>query len=123
MTPRVRLSMQIVLTMLLALVVALRVVAHPMVLSAPGPGLVALCSNGKIIYVSLETGLPVESDTEEGSQSCPYAGMSALAEHGGLHQLLRVIDADRTDHLWATAQIDTHRSARAHTPRAPPFFI
>ncbi|MDD9726888.1 hypothetical protein PVV74_15615 [Roseovarius sp. SK2] len=68
------------LTVLVALFIAIRVVAQPTILTAPDPGLMALCSGGQIVYVSMETGLPVENDDETGllADSCPFFGVTAF---------------------------------------------
>ncbi|QFT91605.1 hypothetical protein FIU86_02045 [Roseovarius sp. THAF9] len=67
-------------TLVLALFIAIRVVAQPTILAAPDPGLMALCSGGQIVYVSMETGLPVENDDETGllAESCPFFGVTAF---------------------------------------------
>ncbi len=68
-----------VLTALLALVMALRVAAQPAVLTAPDPGVIALCSGGQIVYVSLETGLPVPGeDSAPKADPCPFFGVTAF---------------------------------------------
>lgn len=75
------------MAVLLAFVLALRVIAAPVVMAAPHPGLIALCSGGKIVYVSLKTGVPVPaSETEtEHSDPCPFFGVTT------------VLDNDRSD--------------------------
>ncbi len=68
------------LTVLVALFIAIRVVAQPTILAAPDPGLMALCSGGQIVYVSMETGLPVETDDETDllADPCPFFGVTAF---------------------------------------------
>ncbi len=67
-------------TLVLALFIAIRVVAQPTILAAPEPGVMALCSGGQIVYVSMETGLPVENDGETGllADPCPFFGVTAF---------------------------------------------
>jgi len=73
-------SLKTGIAVLLALLFAVRVVAQPMVLATPEPGLMAICSGGQIVYVSMETGLPVK--TGEGGQiaadPCPFSGVTAF---------------------------------------------
>ncbi|SLN52791.1 hypothetical protein ROA7450_02672 [Roseovarius albus] len=112
------------MAMLLAFVLALRVIAAPVVMAAPEPGLIALCSGGKIVYVSLETGAPVpasETDTPHGDP-CPFFGITAA------------LDSDRSD-IPAVLQLamplplaidiqkaeSLERKAPYHS-RAPPLF-
>ena len=68
------------ITVLVALLVSLRVVVQPLVLAAPEPGLMALCSGGQIVYVSIETGQPVETDSESATlaEPCPFYGVTAF---------------------------------------------
>lgn len=68
------------MTVLLALFMTIRVVAQPVILAAPEPGVMALCSGGKIVYVSIETGLPVEpgDDTGVRADPCPFFGVTAF---------------------------------------------
>ena len=68
------------LSVLVALFIAVRVVAQPTILAAPDPGLMALCSGGQIVYVSMETGLPVETDDETDllADPCPFFGVTAF---------------------------------------------
>jgi hypothetical protein len=68
------------LTVLLALFIAFRVVAQPAILAGPEPGLMALCSGGQIVYVSMETGLPVDKGDDTGPMAdpCPFFGVTAF---------------------------------------------
>ena len=68
------------MTVLVALFIAIRVVAQPTILAAPEPGVMALCSGGQIVYVSVETGLPVEEEDETGLlvDPCPFFGVTAF---------------------------------------------
>lgn len=68
------------LTVLVALHLAVRVVAQPFVLTAPEPGLMAICSGTEIVYVSMETGMPVETDRDgtPAADPCPFLGVTAF---------------------------------------------
>src|SRR6056297_809044 len=61
------------MAVLLGLVLMLRLIAAPIVLSAPHPGLIAICSGGGVYYVTLD-GEPVGGDAPEGDP-CPYLGI------------------------------------------------
>jgi len=68
-----------VLAPLLALVLALRVIAAPLIMAAPEPGLIAICSGGKIYYVSID-GAPGNGEAPP-SKPCPFVGNTlALAD-------------------------------------------
>ncbi|MGK7651409.1 hypothetical protein ACSQ76_02940 [Roseovarius sp. B08] len=68
------------LTVLLALFIAIRVVAQPTILAAPESGVMALCSGGQIVYVSMDTGQPVDTgdDTGLAADPCPFFGVTAF---------------------------------------------
>ncbi len=69
------------MALILALTLALRIVAAPMIMAAPAPGLMAICTGGQIVYVSMEDGQPVGEDAP--SISCPFFSITsvvALAE-------------------------------------------
>lgn len=59
---------------LLALVVALRVIAAPLVMTAPEPGMIAICAGGQIVYVSLD-GAPSDADAPK-PDPCPFLGIT-----------------------------------------------
>ncbi|KRS12564.1 hypothetical protein XM53_10760 [Roseovarius atlanticus] len=110
------------LTVLLALFIAIRVVAQPTILAAPEPGVMALCSGGQIVYVSMETGLPVKNDGETGllADPCPFFGVTAFD---------LAVDQTRPTPLQlpgALALVQTHRSRPVpgapvqNAARAPP---
>ena len=63
---------------MLALVLAMRLVAAPIILSAPAPGLMAICSGGQIIYISMEDGQPVGEGEGPQSTSCPFFGVMSV---------------------------------------------
>lgn len=111
------------LVLLVSLLMTLRVVAHPIVLSAPTPGLVALCSNGQIIYVSLATGQPVQTGDGASDIACPYAGLTAV---GAVNTVSLISEERRASAAKSVA--DTHqalakRRDQAHAARAPPVHI
>ena len=65
--------------LVMALVLALRVIAAPLILAAPEPGLIAICSGGKIYYVSID-GAPGDDEAPP-SKPCPFVGNTlALAD-------------------------------------------
>ncbi|WP_120500345.1 hypothetical protein [Roseovarius sp. EL26] len=110
------------MAVLLAFVLALRIVAAPVVMAAPQPGMIALCSGGQIIYVSLESGEPVPGSETEHSDPCPFFGITAA------------IDSDRSDipsllqvalplprEIEATQAQSVKHQALYHS-RAPPLF-
>lgn len=110
------------LTVLLALFIAIRVAAQPTILAAPEPGVMALCSSGQIVYVSMETGLPVETDdeTELLADPCPFFGVTAFN---------LAVDQPQPTPLQvpaALARVHTHSSQPVpgapvqNTARAPP---
>ncbi|MEM1341125.1 MAG: hypothetical protein AAGF68_02330 [Pseudomonadota bacterium] len=106
-----------------AFFVALRVVAHPLILSAPGPGLVALCTNGQIIYISLETGKPVQTETGQAEIACPYAGLNALGNEGPPVVQTGDIRGSVSGIDFLRDQVTAERRSLAHAVRAPPLFI
>lgn len=109
-------------TVFVALFLALRVVAQPLVLAAPEPGLMALCSGGKIVYVSIETGQPVETDGEHGlaADPCPFFGVTAFdaTDHPGLPQTSQVLRSLEKSLTGQPAL--TPRHVRQNAARAPP---
>ena len=106
------------MAVLLGLVLMLRLIAAPIVLSAPHPGLIAICSGGGVYYVTLD-GEPVGGDAPEGDP-CPYLGIPlALAGLAGpvLPPVARV--ARVTTPVDAESLVPG-RIARAYGARAPP---
>ena len=109
-------------TVLLALVLALRVVALPVVMAggAPGPGMMAICTGAEIIYIPIGGEGPTGPAPEPHHDPCPAFGITAtldlpdLAIPAPTGRLVRSTSApDRAARIVA-------RSARAHQPRAPP---
>lgn len=109
-----------VLARLLALLLILRVIAVPFIMAAPAPGLMAICSGGKIIYISMETGLPVDDDVSAAGMDCPIAAAAQV-----------VLFSDPQVALPARRMITTGADLAAigppaapartdHQPRAPP---
>lgn len=81
MTATTRQSMNLfpgLTALFLACALVLRIVAAPIILAAPEPGLMAICSGGKIIYVSMETGQPVDPEGGPADLDCPLV-IAALA--------------------------------------------
>lgn len=107
------------LAVLLALVVALRVVAAPVILSGPEPGVMAICSGGQIYYVTLD-GTPVEGDAPE-ADPCPFMGIPlALADIADPLPSMR--GAERPLGVAIPqARVAAHARPRANAARAPPF--
>src|SRR6056297_3769593 len=107
---------------LLALVLALRVAGLPLVMAggAPGPGMMAICTGAKIIYVPIGGG-PAEPAPDAAHDPCPAFGIVAalaLPETAGLPA-----PAGRPVTLAAPPPPRAPPRARpqtAHRPRAPP---
>lgn len=106
------------MAVLLGLVLMLRLIAAPIVLSAPHPGLIAICSGSGVYYVTLD-GAPVDGDAPEGDP-CPYLGIPlALADLAGpvlppvarVTRVMALADAESLVPGWI---------ARAYGARAPP---
>lgn len=109
------------LTTLLVLVVALRVVAAPVILSAPEPGLIAICSGGEIYYVNLD-GTPVDREAPEG-EPCPFHGVTLALAGVQVPQAMRPKPvAHSPDWPGVHLQVHPHR-ARTNTARAPPLSV
>jgi len=109
-------------TVLLALVLALRVAALPVVMAggAPGPGMMAICTGAEIIYVPIGGG-PAEPAPDAPHDPCPAFGIVAalaLPETAGLPA--------PAGHIVTLAFLPRHaehpaaRPEAAHRPRAPP---
>lgn len=107
------------LAVVLALVVALRVVAAPVLLAAPEPGMIAVCAGGQIYYVTLN-GDPVEGEAHE-ADPCPFLGLTlALGSGVALLPAPQTVAHDAARPLPQAAAISARR-LRANAPRAPPF--
>ncbi|MEM6480517.1 MAG: hypothetical protein AAF922_10330 [Pseudomonadota bacterium] len=108
------------LVLCVSFLMALRVVAHPLVMQAPAPGLVALCTNGQIVYFSLETGQPVEGETGPEQIKCPYAGLTALNVLGASDLSFDLIASTASDRSLTQDQLRVARQPLIHAARAPP---
>lgn len=120
MARRIRQFGKLGLMLVLAWFVALRVVAQPLIMAAPEPGLMALCVGGQVIYVSTDTGQPVETDTGIAADPCPFFGVTAgldLAEP--TVQPVEGLFTDLTP-LHAASQTLSHAPVLSHGARAPP---
>lgn len=105
---------------LTAVILAIRVVAQPVVMATPEPGMIAICANGQIVYVSLETGEAKTSDKVLHSGECPLsAGGTALAiivaEFWRQH-----VSFEKQTYYFAKAFAHFAGSAKTHPARAPP---
>jgi len=106
---------------LLALILALRVAALPVVMAggAPGPGMMAICTGAEIIYVPISGG-PAEPAPDASHDPCPAFGITAAL---GLPGFAVPAPSGRIVSLAArqgqAARIAV-RAAPAHRPRAPP---
>jgi hypothetical protein len=106
---------------LLALILALRVAALPLVMAggAPGPGMMAICTGAEIIYVPIGGG-PAEPAPDAAHDPCPAFGITAALDLPDLSvpaptgQL--VTPAPRPGNRARVAR----PSISAHRPRAPP---
>ena len=67
--------------MLLALVVAVRVVALPLVMAggAPGPGMMAICTGAEIVYIPIGGG-PADPAQDHAHDPCPAFGITAALD-------------------------------------------
>lgn len=106
---------------LLALILALRVAALPLVMAggAPGPGMMAICTGAEIIYVPIGGG-PTGPAPETAHDPCPAFGILAalaLPETGVPAPAGRI--ATLTSRPGHAARLAA-RPAPAHRPRAPP---
>ncbi|MEM6376041.1 MAG: hypothetical protein AAF686_07345, partial [Pseudomonadota bacterium] len=89
----------------------------------PEPGLIALCSNGEIVYFSLETGQPVEKSEKKSDTACPYSGLSAIstAPSSGPHLLGLSVSLDISTNV--SDQFRAVTRADVHAARAPPILF
>jgi len=85
-------------------------VAEPLLMVSPSPDLMAICSGGKIIYVSMEDGQPVEEGEGPPSLSCPFV-VAAQAILAADLPLTSPSDA------VALAMLTADRAAPALSPR------
>ncbi|WP_104020229.1 hypothetical protein [Roseovarius nitratireducens] len=106
---------------LLALILALRVAALPVVMAggAPGPGMMAICTGAEIIYVPIGGG-PAEPAPDAAHDPCPAFGITAAL---ALPDIGVTVPAGRLVSLTPVpgqAARVAARPAPAHRPRAPP---
>ena len=106
------------LALLLGLVLALRVIAVPFVMAAPAPGLMAICSGGEIVYVSLDTGQPVSNGPA--ADPCPFFGTTAALTGAGPDPARPVFAASDIPVVLPARIVPAPRRVVAHAPRAPP---
>lgn len=62
------------IAVLLAVLLALRLIAAPIAMAAPQDGLIALCSGGQIVYVTPD-GTPVDPDDTR-PDTCAFCGLT-----------------------------------------------
>ncbi len=109
--------------MLLGCVIVLRLVAAPFIIASPAPGIMAICSGGQIVYISMQDGQPV--DTPDGAEvdPCPFFGIVSVVA-----QADPVLTPPAT--VFVAAHVLKPASPARHvvTPcdnhsRAPPFVV
>ena len=107
--------------LMLALVVALRVVAAPVVLGPAEAGLIPVCAGGQIYYVTLD-GTPVDADAPEGDP-CPFLGIALILESTETPMpVARDVAVSKAAPMPERAIIAIAK-ARANTARAPPLNV
>ncbi len=111
-------SLRGLLAVLMAFALALRVIAAPLVLSAPSPGLMAICSGGDIYYVTLD-GTPVDGEPGK-AKPCPFAGMTLTEAGGPVHPVAFRPVVRVAASVTSVATAPARLRDRAHGPRAPP---
>lgn len=106
--------------LLLGLVLALRLVAAPIILQAPAPGLMAICSGGEIIYISMEDGQPVSEGEGPASASCPFFSVMSVLPGVETPVPVPVRLARPVEPLAVAAQLRAIEAFRDYRSRAPP---
>lgn len=111
------------LSLALVLVLSLRVVAAPFIMASPAPGIMAICAGGQILYISMESGQPVEDDSEFDAEPCPFFGiMSMLAEaHPPQIAPVSLTVSEARPITGLAHPIDT--APQAYLSRAPPIGV
>ncbi|MEM8538141.1 MAG: hypothetical protein AAGF56_09795 [Pseudomonadota bacterium] len=109
-----------VMTVAIAMVVALRVVAQPVLLSAPAPGMIAICSGGQIVYVSLKDGDGTPSDTVLHDAKCPLSASANVVVFANMALAKRDLSNAQDQITHFGAQIHGHDRDRSANPRGPP---
>jgi len=107
------------LAVLIAVLVALRTIAAPVVMAAPEPGVMAICSGGQIYYVTLD-GTPVD-DTTPQPDPCPYHCLTLALGEIETPIPTAETEARRLALPLPQAPAISAMRARQNTPRAPPF--
>lgn len=105
---------------LLAFVLALRIIAAPIILSSPVPGLMAICSGGEVVYISLKDGQPVDEGEGPTGVSCPFFSVLSALPGVESHAAAPIILAARYDFPTETAPLRAPVQFRDYQPRAPP---
>ncbi len=108
---------------LLALAVVLRIAATPFVMASPAPDVMVICAGGKIIYISMVDGQPVEGEDHPATEACPFFGiMSALPVSDGpdLRATVLAVAVGPTAH---STPAFFRRAYRDYQSRAPPVSI
>ncbi|MFK7939777.1 MAG: hypothetical protein AB8B82_10375 [Roseovarius sp.] len=104
----------------LALVLVMRLVAAPYVMASPAPGIMAICSGGEIVYISMKDGQPVEDNEEYAAEACPFFGIiSVLDDTYPPSVAPRVVTAAQAATIAGLA-LTSQRSKHAYNSRAPP---
>lgn len=104
----------------LALVLVMRLVSAPYVMASPAPGIMAICSGGEIIYISMKDGQPVEDSGEFATEACPFFGItSVLADTYPPHVAPRVLTAAQAEPIAGLA-LPSDISRHDYHSRAPP---
>lgn len=109
--------------MLLGIVLSLRLIAAPFIIASPAPGIMAICSGGHVVYVSMADGQPVQDNEGSDRDPCPFFGIvSALviAEEPQITLNGQVTSAQR----FVLSSRSPHASIwRDNQSRAPPVSI
>jgi hypothetical protein len=110
------------IAVLLALVLALRVMALPMVMAgnAPGPGMMAICTGSDIIYIPIGSDSPADPGEGTPHDPCPAFGITAALD---LPDLGVPAPTGRLVALAPQVGNPSHATRptfAAHRPRAPP---
>lgn len=108
------------ITVLLALTLAVRVISAPFILAAPAPGLMAICSGGQIVYISMKDGQPVEAEDGQTGEACPYFGVLSVLPETDVPQVAPVPVRSHDISLEATALVTGLIASGNYRPRAPP---
>ncbi len=105
---------------LLALALILRLIAVPFIMAAPAPGLMAICSGGKIIYISMETGLPVDENVSAAGMDCPLAAAAQVVLVTDLPRFVPERRPIATASGLLAVVLPAAPGHPDHQPRAPP---